>query len=496
MESQPLETTAEASPNRTRFAPWSTPIFALAWAVVTLEGWGTRIEVDPIAWLYEPAATAGRVVSRDVELADAARAGELARPLRDYLHGDREDALAGGIALHSELIGLADERSAEGEAEPEWQAQALAQLGILLAAEGSTADARLIFERLGHRHSAGLGLMATYGDPLEQGADPGSDQAIFESLEEIGLEGWFMDEPMLRLLERRGEQAAANELQLHALERGRTWQARVEALALASAAMVGIGAGALALGGIRRGPRSLLATPPGGAPPWSLENGIGVLFRGDFWNRLYFVVLNGLSVYLPGARWLDSLYDWGSIFASLPLLWLAWRHLLQPATGSLRGLFSLGPPGSRLAGLIGITFAAAALNLAFGHALSWGFWTLGFEGHWAEGIDETLIWGEGFDALRTSLDYVVWTPLIEEFTFRGLLFFSLRRRLGPWSAAILSAAIFSALHFYSLPGFASTFCGGFIWAVVFEKSRSLLPGIAIHALYNLLYVMGMVLVYR
>jgi hypothetical protein len=60
---------------------------------------------------------------------------------------------------------------------------------------------------------------------------------------------------------------------------------------------------------------------------------------------------------------------------------------------------------------------------------------------------------------------------------------------------VVSAGIFSALHFYSLPGFASTFCGGFIWAMVFEKSHSLLPGIVIHAFYNGLYVMGMLLVY-
>lgn len=195
-------------------------------------------------------------------------------------------------------------------------------------------------------------------------------------------------------------------------------------------------------------------------------------------------------------RWLATpSNDWGSILASLPLLWLAWRHLLHPATGPLLAPFGIGPHRPRLGSLAGITLAAAALNLAFGHALSWGFWSLGFEGHWTEGIDEALIWGDRLDALRTSLDYVVCTPMIEEFTFRGLLFFSLRRRLGPWAAAVVSAAIFSALHFYSLPRFASTFYGGFIWAMVFEKSRSLLPGIVIHALYNGLYV-GDAVVYR
>jgi membrane protease YdiL (CAAX protease family) len=41
-----------------------------------------------------------------------------------------------------------------------------------------------------------------------------------------------------------------------------------------------------------------------------------------------------------------------------------------------------------------------------------------------------------------------------------------------------------------------TFWSGLVWALAFERLRSVLPGIGAHAVYNLLYVAGLVLVYR
>ena len=74
--------------------------------------------------------------------------------------------------------------------------------------------------------------------------------------------------------------------------------------------------------------------------------------------------------------------------------------------------------------------------------------------------------------------------------------FTLRNRFGLWSAALLSAGFFSAVHFYSLPGFLMTFWSGFVWAIAFERARSLIPGIAAHTIYNLLFVAGVLLTYR
>ncbi|MEX2505262.1 MAG: CPBP family intramembrane glutamic endopeptidase, partial [Egicoccus sp.] len=41
---------------------------------------------------------------------------------------------------------------------------------------------------------------------------------------------------------------------------------------------------------------------------------------------------------------------------------------------------------------------------------------------------------------------VVMAPILEEIAFRGVLFQSLRRRVGMWPAAVLSGLIFAAVH--------------------------------------------------
>jgi len=78
-------------------------------------------------------------------------------------------------------------------------------------------------------------------------------------------------------------------------------------------------------------------------------------------------------------------------------------------------------------------------------------------------------------------------PIIEETLFRGLLFGSLRTYCGTWTAIVLSAAIFSALHF-ELVGFIPRFVLGLALGYLYVKNNSILPAIGLHALNNLLAV--------
>jgi hypothetical protein len=123
------------------------------------------------------------------------------------------------------------------------------------------------------------------------------------------------------------------------------------------------------------------------------------------------------------------------------------------------------------------------------------YW-LGVSGVWSEGLDETLIFGTALEATMSSLDYVVWTPLFEEILFRGLVFFTLRSRMGGVQAAAFSSLLFGVVHFYSFPSFLMTFWSGFVWAMVFERGRSLVPSIFAHSVYNVMFVLGTLLVYR
>jgi membrane protease YdiL (CAAX protease family) len=96
-------------------------------------------------------------------------------------------------------------------------------------------------------------------------------------------------------------------------------------------------------------------------------------------------------------------------------------------------------------------------------------------------------------AVRASGSYAslgLWTlplaliaaPLFEEFIFRGLIFGGLRRSFGVWPATLASAAVFAIVHppVSIIPVFILGACA----ALVYERSRSLLAPMLVHAVYN------------
>jgi membrane protease YdiL (CAAX protease family) len=84
----------------------------------------------------------------------------------------------------------------------------------------------------------------------------------------------------------------------------------------------------------------------------------------------------------------------------------------------------------------------------------------------------------------TLVATVALAPVFEEVIFRGLLYGSLRARLGVWPAVVLSALVFALAHGYGVVGFASVFLSGGLWAWSYERTRSLLPAIAAHMVNN------------
>ena len=118
----------------------------------------------------------------------------------------------------------------------------------------------------------------------------------------------------------------------------------------------------------------------------------------------------------------------------------------------------------------------AALSLSTG-------W-LQLDSHWTEWFDSDLAWGPRTAVAVTVLATVVLAPVFEEVIFRGLLYGSLRARLGMWPALVLSALVFALAHGYGVAGFASVFLSGGLWAWSYERTRSLLPAIAAHMANN------------
>jgi membrane protease YdiL (CAAX protease family) len=89
-------------------------------------------------------------------------------------------------------------------------------------------------------------------------------------------------------------------------------------------------------------------------------------------------------------------------------------------------------------------------------------------------------------ALLVLLGVAVLVPIAEEVAFRGYLFPALTRWSGPWTAALIAAALFGAAHVLAYPPEvlpALTFFG-FGACLLYWLTGSLLPCIALHALNN------------
>jgi membrane protease YdiL (CAAX protease family) len=88
------------------------------------------------------------------------------------------------------------------------------------------------------------------------------------------------------------------------------------------------------------------------------------------------------------------------------------------------------------------------------------------------------------DSLLTLIPLVVLiVPFAEEVFFRGYFFRFLHQRSGAPVAYLLSAGCFSLIHFH-LPGLATYFLVGLLFAVVCNRTRSLTAPVVGHMTYN------------
>lgn len=90
--------------------------------------------------------------------------------------------------------------------------------------------------------------------------------------------------------------------------------------------------------------------------------------------------------------------------------------------------------------------------------------------------------------LLNVLLIAVVAPFIEETLFRGILFGSLRTYCGKWTAIIISAFIFAALHF-DLIGLFPRFILGIGLGYLYVNNDSIFPSIGLHGLNNFLAVL-------
>ncbi len=80
----------------------------------------------------------------------------------------------------------------------------------------------------------------------------------------------------------------------------------------------------------------------------------------------------------------------------------------------------------------------------------------------------------------------VVAPICEELLFRGFIFRSLSNWRGPWPAAVMTGILFGLVHGLSAPAVDLTPLAflGFLLCVVYYRSGSLYPCIALHVINN------------
>jgi membrane protease YdiL (CAAX protease family) len=227
--------------------------------------------------------------------------------------------------------------------------------------------------------------------------------------------------------------------------------------------------------------------------PWPFYDGIAVAVPAAVFGLLIWLGLHLISSHFFRPSILTL---WSTIFASLPMLWLIHHYLLKPRGLNLVSAFGLSLGEIKFRDFFALTIALLSLELVGLLLIGWGTWKLGLGSHWAQGIQERLVFGTTETVIFSVINIIIWTPIFEEIGFRGLIYTSLRQRLTPTMAIVLSALLFSALHLKSVNGFLSIFWSGLILAYAYEKYRSLLPGILIHSAGNLLYLSTILLFYR
>jgi membrane protease YdiL (CAAX protease family) len=188
--------------------------------------------------------------------------------------------------------------------------------------------------------------------------------------------------------------------------------------------------------------------------------------------------------------WVDVpiLSDIGGTFPSL-LLALVGLVLVRDTRASdspapLRRMFSLPNESGTKRRWFVLAFAAYGATSIFSYLTNWGFAALGMGAPWSEFLLEPMIYGSSALAFATALELVVFAPLGEELMFRGVLFGALASKLSTHRAALISAILFGAWHGYGLAGTVVVAFDGYLMARLYARTRSLIPGMLLHAAIN------------
>jgi CAAX protease family protein len=459
----PGEAPVEPDDGPPRLNRWVTGVALAALAALALLVFWPSHGPDT---LDRPEQSLERLVARDMDFRAAAlTAPAWERWLNAFAFSSDSTARADAITWYEELVQI--------EGSP------LAELHriILLAEDGQTEAAQSAVAAWTPADDwTGQPLAwarAAYGTELPSPAELSA--ALGATRREL-TPGWFADRLAARLASRLGDTGAVAEAERAIQARGSRLLWRFRAIFAGETLLITLGLAGLAvwLAGARVNAARVATAPI--PPPWDTAQGVGIFARGA-------IGLVGVAVvwpFLPDSGWSTLLV---SVLQAIPLggylLWYCrWSWAALSQTFGLRvSRPTLAPLAWATLGLVGVSTLADVL-------IEFGGTRLGIGTHWTDGFQEQLVWGTPGEVVADTLDSCVFAPLLEEPLFRGVLYGTLRLRFGPSLATLASAALFALAHGYGVIGFASVFASGVLWAMAYERTRSLLPGMLAHAASN------------
>ncbi|TAJ10427.1 MAG: CPBP family intramembrane metalloprotease [Nitrospirae bacterium] len=467
----PSDPASAGPPPAPRFSPFLTGLSVLILlGSVFLFAW-LQATVPRLSRVDEPERALALMVGRSMDLEEVfADAPPWERLLFDLTMSDSGETLPLASVWYEELAdSFPDPQVRLQSAILEGEAGKLDRVRAAIQAWAKGKDPFPLFARW---------LSAAY---LEPGIARAEELALQAELAERIPAGWFYDRLAIQIATKAGDQPLLSATKKAQISRTEPLMQRARILAGLQLFCMVAGLIALALVVRSRGERRVLQVGAAPVPPlWRGRLGSVVLIRGGAISALLTLALLSLET--------DSLLVRAVAIplTNLPILLLAQRHLFGPTgVGWLQGLGLRPLPAAwgRLGLMLAALLAAALLG-------EWGLgrvaeaWDL--SSHWTEWFDGDLVWGSGLLLAVSLVEYVVFAPLFEELVFRGLLFATLRRKYGWAAAGAISAGIFALAHGYGILGTVSVFWSGMLWAWAYEKTGSLLPGMAAHMLNNLL----------
>ncbi|MEJ2509093.1 MAG: type II CAAX endopeptidase family protein [Gammaproteobacteria bacterium] len=443
---------------------------------------------DHLSGLRYPGESAGRMMERHLDFYEGyQQVPAWQRAFFDFLFGQRQDVSRQAIGTYREVLSYF---GAHPSGATPWAAlNTRARLLVTLAETGRRTQ---LVQELGRLDDSPE--QEVLGDAIRYAYGLGPVDATPEEIR-YGVEllplGWAADRLKLRIAEKAGDARAVAHIERRLDARGARARERLLWLAALIGAVLFAGAWMWWRGGVRARPAGWDAGGP--AAPWGLGEGYAVIVRAGLLGLIGLILFSQFahSYFRPGV-----LASWATLFASLPMLWLIYRRLLRPYGRRFAQSFGLTLRGVGVLRLSKITLALLALEWCGSLCIAWLGWKVGLEAHWSEGIYERAIFGPWQTTLLGGINAVLWAPLFEEIGFRGLLFPTIRARFGVWPGIAISAVIFASLHLYSAAGFLAVLWSGLVLAWAYERYRSLVPGMIVHAAGNLLAVSTVVLFYR